>query len=205
MVGGGAGLEDRLGLENPGGGGIDPPQGMRRKDRGGVREIPAVIGAKIESRPLPRPRRKHIEERWLQQAVFVMAPLGPWIGEKYNNCTYAGVSRQGGEKVMCLSMEKMEIGQLGAVAFAGGARDALTDEINAHAQFPGMRRRVGGEKMPVAAADFAQKMRSRRQHARQRGVQVGTALRDERAMDGAGIKDFHRADLLTADYADGRG
>ena len=87
MEGGSAGLEDCLGLENPGGGGIYPPQGMRSQDRGGMRKITAVVGAKIQARPLPRQRRKHIKESWLQQAIFVVAPLGPRIGEKDNNCT----------------------------------------------------------------------------------------------------------------------
>ena len=86
MIAGGAGLEDRFGLENPGRGGIDPPHGMRSEDCGGVREITAVVGAKIEARPLPRLRRKRIEESWLQQTVFVVAPLGPGIGKKDNNC-----------------------------------------------------------------------------------------------------------------------
>jgi hypothetical protein len=83
-------------------------------------------------------------------------------------------------------MKKVEIGQLGAVALADGAGDALADEIDAEAQFAGMGRRVGREEMPVAAADLAQKMRPGRQHARQRGPQVGAALRDAREMGGTG-------------------
>ena len=186
MIGRGAGLEDRFGLENPGCGGIDPPQRMRSEDGGGLREIATVVGAKIESRPLPRPCRKRIEERRLQQAVFVMAPLGPWIGEKDNNCAETGVSRQRSEKIMRLGMKKMEVGQLGAVAFAGGALDAFANEIDADAEFAGMRRRVGREKMPVATADFTQKMRGTRQHAGQRDAQLSAALRDERKMGGTG-------------------
>ena len=87
---------------------------------------------------------------------------------------------------MRLSMEKMEVGQLRTVALAGGAGDALADEIDADAQFAGMRRSIGREKMSVAAADFAQKTRLGRQHAPQRDAQVGTALRDERKMGGTG-------------------
>jgi len=186
MVGGGAGLEDRFSLENPGRGGIDPPQGLRSEDRGGLREIVAVVGAKIEARPLPRPRRKRIEERWLQQTVFVMAALGPGIGEKNDDRAKRGASWQRGEKVVRLGMEKMEVGQLGTIAFARGAGDALANEIDADAQFAGMCRRIGSEKMSVATADFAQKMRGGRQHAGQRSAQVGAALRDERKMGGTG-------------------
>ncbi len=178
---------------------------MRSEDRGGVREISAVVGAKIEARPLPRPCRKRIEENWLQQTVLVMAPLGPGIREKDNNCAETGVSRQCGEEIMGLRMKKMKVGQLGAVALAGGALNPLANEIDADAQLPRMRRRVGREKMSVATADFAQKMRSRRQHARQRGAQIGTALRNEREMGGTGRNGFQGGNFLTTDYADGHG
>ena len=97
---------------------------------------------------------------------------------------------------MRLGMEKMEVRQLGPVAFADGARNALADEIDADAQLMGMRRRVGREKMPVATADFAQKMRLGGQHAPQRGAQVGAALRDEREMGGTGRDGFHGGNFL---------
>jgi len=97
---------------------------------------------------------------------------------------------------MRLGMEKMEVGQLGPVAFADGSRDALADEIDANAQLIGMRRRVGREKMPMATADFAQKMRVGRQHAPQRSAQVGATLRDEREMGGTGYDGFHSGNFL---------
>ncbi len=112
---------------------------MRSEDRRGVRKVAAVVGAKIESRPVPRPRRKRIEKRRLQQAVFVMSPLGPGIGEKGTITTAqkaGAVGRQCGEESHAASAwKKMEVGQLGAVALADGALDPLADEIDADAQF----------------------------------------------------------------------
>jgi len=195
MVGGGAGLENRLGFEKPGRGRIDPPRGMRSKDRRGLREVIAVVGAKIKASPLPRPSRQRIEKRRLKQAVFVMASLGPRIGEKNDDRTETGIGGQRGEKIVRLGMKKVEIGQFRSVALADGTGDPLAHKIDANAQFAGMCRRAGREKMPVAAADFTQKARGGRQHGRQRCAQVGTALRDEREMGGAGCNGFHGGNI----------
>ncbi len=157
---------------------------MRRQDGGGVCKVAAMVRAKIEARPLPRPRGERIEKRRLKQTVFVMAAFGPGIGEKHDDRAENDAGRQGGEKIMRLGMKKLEIGQLGPIALAGGARDPLADEIDPDAPFAGMRRRVGREKMSVAAADLTHQARDGRQHARQRRAQVGTALRDEREMGG---------------------
>jgi hypothetical protein len=121
----------------------------------------------------------------------MVAALGPRIGEKHENRPKTRVRRQSREEIKRLGVKKMQVGPRGAVPLADSPRDTLGAHVKAEAKLIWMRRSVGGEKMPVAAADFADEARRRRQHAGERSAQVGAALGDQCEMRRAGGGGFH--------------
>lgn len=172
---------------------------MGGQDRGGVIEVTAVVGAKVKTRPLPCPQRKLLEEKGLKQTVLVVTALGPGIGKQHENRAESRVRRQRREEIERLGVKKMQVGPPSAVAFAVGPGNALGTYVETKAKLIRMGRGVGGKKMSVAAADFAHKPCRGRQHSRERGAQVGTALGDQCEMRRAGGGSFHGGNLQRKD------
>ncbi len=163
-----------------------------------------MVGAKVKTCPLPCPHRKRLEERGLEQAVLVVPALGPGIGKQHENRTESRIRRQRREEIERLGVKKMQVGPPGAVPLAAGPGNALGAHVKAKAKLIRMGRGIGGEKMPVAAADFAHKTRHGRQHARERSTQIGAALGDKGKMRRTGSGGFHGGNSQRKDAKLGR-
>jgi hypothetical protein len=138
-----------------------------------VGEVSGVVGAEVEAGEVRLGQGgKAVEKSGLEEAVFVVARLGPRVGKEDVNLGEARGGRQGVKELGGVGFEKIEIGQGGAVAFAQGALDALGKEVHAEAIKRGARRGEGGEEMSVPAAEF-QHERGGRGHGGEAGAQCG--------------------------------
>ena len=117
-------------------------------------EIFRVVGPEMQARSRVRTGGKSIEHGRLDEAVFVVAFFRPRVRKEENDFRKAATFGQGEEKFRGFSLEKGEVFQRGKFAFAIGSFDAFGNEIESDAKFLRERLGVGGEKVPVPAADF---------------------------------------------------
>ena len=104
----------------------------------------------------------------LYKAVFVMSRLRPRIGKEDKEAVEGNAGRNDFEEQPGLGMKKVEIGQARAVAFPQRSFDTLTHNIDPDAELIGMSFRIGGQVMPMSAADLPRE--------RQRLAQEGAEL-----------------------------
>jgi hypothetical protein len=169
-------LEYGFVLEGPSFGSVgqELPLRMQSENRLGVFVVRSEISAKVESRSLPCPTRHRSEKVGLHDAMFVVTELGPRIGEKNEEAREGHVRRQGLEKKPRLGMDKVEVGELGAVAFAEGAADSFAHNVDPDAELPGVGLGIGGEEMAMSAAYFPSKLGVRREDLRMPLAQIAT-------------------------------
>ena len=98
-----------------------------------------------------------MQELRLHQAILVMAPLGPGVGEEDKNRGKANSIRQRTEKVICGGLDEMQVTQLRSFALAVGAGNAVAADIESEAQTVRVGGSIGGEKMAVTASNLADK------------------------------------------------
>ncbi len=113
-----------------------------------------MIGAKKESRANFGPAGHGLEEFRFEQAVFVMASLGPRIGKQNPNFLESYPGRKHVQKFPRLGAEEMTVGQPGTIALAVAPHQAIGDNIDADAEFIGIFLRIVDEKVSVPAANF---------------------------------------------------
>ena len=148
------GLEIRLAFERPRFVGQDFPGGMRGDVFPRPFEEFRVVGAEKQLRAGAGTRGPQVERRRLHDAVLVVALFRPRIEEKQKELVEHDLRRERLEELFGVGLEEVEIRQPGEVALAQRALDALRDQVDADAAFLRERGGVGGEKMPVPAADF---------------------------------------------------
>jgi len=149
----GAALENRQLLEWPWFG-HDLPVGMLADGQRGSVEIRLVIGAKVKPRALPCPLGGGAKKFRLHDAVFMMAPFWPGIGEQDIDSRERRSNREGIEKITGIGVDKVKITQFGAVALAISALNPVLADVDADAEFGRMGGSVGREKMAVSASNF---------------------------------------------------
>lgn len=86
--------------------------------------------------------------------VFMMPLFGPRIREEHPNLLKRDARRQGLEKFPGLGAEKVTIRQFGPTGFFLPPQDTVAANIDPEAGFIRKLRRITGQKVAVAAADF---------------------------------------------------
>ena len=147
--------EESFLLEGPGGFGEDFPCGMCAEQVGAPGEIVGVVGAEVQTRFSGEGKGSEaVEQRGLDEPVLVVAGFWPGVGEEEKDFAEPVVVGNGGEQLVGLGFDEVEVGEALPVAFAVAALNALGEEVNADAEFFRLGGGVGGEKMSVPAADF---------------------------------------------------
>lgn len=154
LEGCGAFLEDGFQLEGPFGGGADFPFGAGSGEAAGGVEVGGVVGAEKEARAGRQLVGEAVEEGRGEEAVFPMAAFGPGVGEEGEDLVGGEFRRQVVEEGEGVGLEPMDVFQSGAGGFAGGAGEAVGEEVNAEAEAFGAGLGEGGEEVAVAAAEF---------------------------------------------------
>ena len=137
------------------------------------------------------PRSQEGEEFWLNDAVFVMALLRPWIGkqnEDRRNHRFQGKRFQEQPR---LCVQKMELLKAGAIALTVRPLDPLADDVDSNAHLIGMHRGIGREKMPVPGPDFAGERIQWTKDAAHLPGQGRPARRNDRTVIVCGIAGWH--------------
>ena len=127
-----------------------------------------------------------VEQGGLEEAVLVVAVLGPGVGKEDEDASEFYVSGEGGDGFEGVGLEEGEVGELGAGLFALGAGDAEGDAVHAEAGGAGMGGGVGGEEMAVAAAEFEDERGGAGEEVRAGGGEGGLARGVTRGDDGRG-------------------
>lgn len=130
------------------------PLRVRSDDPCRVVVVGLVVGAEEESAPLPCPGGDFTEELRFKQPVLVMALLRPGIGEQQIDLEQLDAGRQRVKKGPGFTADEMKIGKARPVALAQRFFNPFKTKVDADAKPVRMGRGVGGEKMPVATADF---------------------------------------------------
>jgi hypothetical protein len=154
VVTGGPGLEDGFLFEGPWSGGVDPPARQIREKGGDRPEIFAVIRPEIQASALPHPAGDGRKEGRLQEAVLMMAFFRPRVGKQDPEFGEGDAGGQRSDHFPGLRLNKVTMGELGAVGFALRASDPVADEVYAETEALRKLRRVAGKKMSVAGTDL---------------------------------------------------
>lgn len=145
-------------------------------------EIGCVVGAETKLGSSGGFRGERVQEVGLHEPVFMVAAFGPRIGEKHKYALENDMRGQCGDELGRFSLEKNEVGELGAVAFALGTFDAVAQQIEAEAEFVPMRGGVISQEMAVSGTDFERNARVCSEQFRQvllEGGAAGVAVDDE--------------------------
>ena len=126
MVTGGTGLKDGFMFQRPLRSWHRLPGLQGREERFHFAEVFPVISAKIQPRSLPCPAGHRLEEFRLQQAVFMMALLGPGIGKKHPDFLQGDVCRQGVQQFAGFRANEMAMREPGPMGFAPRSLDPIT-------------------------------------------------------------------------------
>jgi hypothetical protein len=175
-------LKDRLLLERPLGGARLLPFRVGPDDGGGLAKIRLVVGSEIKSGTLPRHRGGGGEEFGLHDAVLVVAPLGPRVGEKDEDRVETGARRHRRQEIIGVSPDKMKVREPGALALALGPRNPVGRDVYPDAARLRVRLGVGCEKMTMAAADLPYEARRWRDDLKQRNLERAAPLGDPGVM-----------------------
>ncbi|MDB6094168.1 MAG: hypothetical protein JWM32_1730 [Verrucomicrobia bacterium] len=134
--------------------GDDLPIGVSIDGGLGVAEVGFVVGPEMQASALPCPLCSCGQKLRLKDAVFLVAAFWPRIREKDIDIgkRYAGGQRI--EKIERIGVEEMEVIEFGSVTFSNTALNSIQADVDADTNFVRMRDGVGGEEMPVTAADF---------------------------------------------------
>jgi hypothetical protein len=154
VVGGGPRLKNGFLFERPWSGGVDPPAWHTREKRGDRPEIFAVVRPEIQPGALPHPAGEQGKESRLQQAVLMVAFFRPRVGKQDPEF---GERHPGGQRLdqfPGLRLDKVTMGELGALGLALRATDPVADEVYAETETLRKFRGVAGKKMSVAGTDF---------------------------------------------------
>ena len=84
----------------------------------------------------------------------MMTPFGPRVGKEHIDGRKPGTCGHSLQKIPRLGSDEPEIGQPGPFPLPLPSGDAIEDEIDSDADGLRMRLGIGGEKVPVTAADF---------------------------------------------------
>lgn len=150
-------------------------------------EVGCVVGAEIEIGSRGGFCRKRVKEVGLHEPMFVVTTFGPRIREEYKYALKNDMRWQCGDEFCGFGLEKNEIGELGAVAFALGAFHTVTEQIEADAEFRWMSGGVVSQKMSMTSTDLKRDARVCSEQFRQlllEGGAAGVAVDDE--LSGAG-------------------
>ncbi len=134
------------------------------------------VGAKVEATPLPCPFGHRGQKIWLHNAVLVMTQLGPRVRKQHKKTRKRRLDRKCFEEETCFGVDKVEIGQLGPVAFPGGSTYSFADDVDPDANLVGMSVSIGGEEMAVAAANFPGNVRYSRDNTFMELPELGSAV-----------------------------
>jgi hypothetical protein len=148
-------LEDGLVLQGPRG---TNRRGLPSLERGEEvchkLEIPAMVRAEVEPSALPCPAGDGREEIGLQDAVFVVALLGPGIRKEHPDLLKRDACRQGVEKLQGIGAHKVAVGEPAAPGLFQGADNPFAAQIDADTEPIGKLGRITLQKVTVAAPDF---------------------------------------------------
>jgi len=134
VIAGGAGLENSFRFERPAGSGFNSPRRHVRKFGGDGVKIFPVVRPEIKEGALPCPTRQGFKKARLQQAVLVMTFFRPWIRKQNPDLSKGDGIRQRIDQLAGLGLDKVAVGELGALGLALGAPDPVADEVNAEAK-----------------------------------------------------------------------
>ncbi len=132
----------------------EAPIGTSRENCAGLIEVRIEVGAKIEPTFWGGLAGQRFQKRWLENAVLVMAELGPGVGEKDENRGDSSVGAKGFEKEPRVGANKMQIRESGTVAFAGRSGDTFPHQVDPNTDLFRMSRSIGGEEMSVTRANL---------------------------------------------------
>ena len=82
----------------------------------------------------------------------------------------------------------MDIGELRTTHLTFRTNEAILDDVDTETKLPGMRFRVGGKKMPVAASDFERKIRG---HFGPQTIELSFQRLAAVGIDGVGLFNRH--------------
>ncbi len=145
-----------------------------REQRLHCKEVFLKIRAEIQPGALPRPSGGRLKKIRQQQAVLVVAFLGPRVRKKYPDFFEGYPGWQGEQKFPGFGEKKVTVGKPGALRFAPAPVNAHPSQIHAHADFLRKFRCIADQEMPVTAADFPDNCARFREKGGQLGPQRDT-------------------------------
>jgi len=137
-----------------------------------------MIRPEIQPGTLPCPAGQGFKKAGLQQAVFMMAFFRPRIGKQHPDFPEGDTRGQCIDQFAGLGLDKVTMGEPGALSLALGPADPVADHVHADAEGCGKFRGIAGEKMTVPAADFQCEDGGGGNERSQLGAQGGLTLGD---------------------------
>lgn len=120
-------------------------------------EVRREVRAEIQAGVLPHPRAQLIQKRRLENTVFVVTQLGPWVGEQNVNRRNCNGTGNCFEEKAGVSLDEMEALKSCPIPLTKRSCDTVARDVDPNTDLVGMGLGVSSEEVPMAAADFPHK------------------------------------------------
>ena len=167
------------------------PVGMLLKRGPRVLEIGFVVGPEVDAGLIGGPELDMIEERGLNQSVFVVPFFGPRVGKEDEDVPEKLSRREGLKKKARICLDEVQVVRLGPPLLSRRPLNAIALDIDADTEFVRMGLGVGHEKVTMPAAELTDERGGLGKYRGKRGAERGPPVFQERQKAFGAGRIFH--------------